>query len=790
MITHYIKTAFRNIARNFGYSLINFIGLSIGITLFILIMLFVVNEYSFDKFNENYDRIYRFEFGDAEMVHLPSAAGLDAQDWFPEIEHVVRFKSIGSQVINYNESTVKIPHAMLADSSFFNVFTTQFILGDPATAFATPNSMILTEKIAQTLFGNQNPINEIVKTPDGQEVVIKGVIKEFPNFHIQIDALLPFNLLGVINNKEYLRSYGTWQFQTYFLLPELYDAKGLANNLVDKFKERWPDWEDPLITLRPLKDVYFANHSRYDFGVIHGNKNNVRLFLAIGIFIIFIACINFINLTTAKAASRATEVGIRKVHGSTKRQLIVQFLSESVLITFISFLLAITLVQLLLPTFNNLVQKSLDLFDFINVQFMVLSVAGILLVGIIAGIYPAFYLTAFNPVSVLKGEKTKGKSAVIFRKILVIIQFTISVALIISTLVVHKQLNFLKNKDTGFTKDNIITLGLNTNIKKQKEAFKQKLLSYPEIINVSFSGGKLTSFSNSESFDLNSDGDRTALQVHVIDPAFLDLYEIELIEGRNFSFDNQSDYQKKIILNEEAVKEGGLETGKVAGTIFHRDSWYLTALPSKECEIIGVFKSYNYRSLRENIGPQALVWNDDWLGTVNIKIQEGQDKKALEIIETVYKEFSENIPFGYSYIEEEINNLYSSEQRLGKFFQYFAIIAIIIAMLGLFGLAAFIAASRTKEIGIRKALGSSVSQIILLISREFIKWVITANVIAIPIAYYGMNKWLQGFAYKTKISVDIYLYAFLLSIAIAILTILYQSMKAARSNPADSLRYE
>ncbi|MCB2197260.1 MAG: ABC transporter permease [Bacteroidetes bacterium] len=790
MITHYIKTAFRNIARNFGYSLINFIGLSIGITLFILIMLFVVNEYSFDKFNENYDRIYRFEFGDAEMVHLPSAAGLDAQDWFPEIEHVVRFKSIGSQVINYNESTVKIPHVMLADSSFFNVFTTQFILGDPATAFATPNSMVITEKIAQTLFGNQNPINEIVKTPDGQEVVITGVIKEFPNFHIQVDALLPFNLLGVINNKEYLRSYGTWQFQTYFLLPELYDAKSLANNLVDKFKERWPDWEDPLITLRPLKDVYFANHSRYDFGVIHGNKNNVRLFLAIGIFIIFIACINFINLTTAKAASRATEVGIRKVHGSTKRQLIVQFLSESVLITFISFLLAITLVQLLLPTFNNLVQKELDLFEFINTQFVVLSLAGILVVGTIAGIYPAFYLTAFNPVSVLKGEKTKGKSAVIFRKILVIIQFTISVALIISTLVVHKQLNFLKNKDTGFTKDNIITLGLNTNIKKQKEAFKQKLLSHPEILKVSFSGGKLTSFSNSESFDLNSDGDRTALQVHVIDPAFLDLYEIELIEGRNFSFDNQSDYQKKIILNEEAVKEEGLEMGKVAGTIFHRDSWYLTALPSKECEIIGVFKSYNYRSLRENIGPQALVWNDDWMGTVNIKIQEGQDKKALEIIENIYKEFSENIPFGYSYVEEEINNLYSSEQRLGKFFQYFALIAIIIAMLGLFGLAAFIAASRTKEIGIRKALGSSVSQIILLISREFIKWVIIANVIAIPIAYYGMNKWLQGFAYKTKISIDIYLYAFLLSIAIAILTILYQSMKAARSNPANSLRYE
>lgn len=790
MIKHYLKTAFRNISRNFGYSLINFLGLSTGITLFILIMLYVSNEYSFDKFNKNYERIYRFEFGDAESVHLPSAAGLDAQDWFPEIEKVVRFKSWGGPVFHYETSTFKIPHVMLADSTFFDVFTTEFIIGDPKTAFEVPNSIVITERIAKIFFGNENPINKILKTTDGNEAIVKGVITEFPNFHIQIDALIPFNILGVINNQEYLRSYGTWQFQTYFLLPESYDARSLALKLVDKFKERWPDWEDPLITLRPLKDVYFADHTRADFGVIHGNKNNVKLFFAIGIFIIFIACINFINLTTAKAATRATEVGIKKVHGAYKRQLIFQFLSESILIIFISYLVAITLVQLLLPVYNNLIQKELSFIEIINPLFIIISISGIILTGIIAGIYPSFYLTAYNPIKVLKGEKTKGKSAAIFRRILIIIQFTISVALIISTITVQKQLNYLKNKDMGFTKDHILTIGLNSNIRSQKEAFKQRLLEHPEIKAVSFSGGSITSIRNTEGFDFNSDGEQTSIQLHPIDPVYLDLYEIELLEGRNFSFDNQADHQQKIILNEEAVKQGGLKIDSAAGTIFHRDGWYLTALPSKECEVIGVFKNFHYRSLHETIGPQGLVWNEDWMGAINIKIQSTNTQKTLEVIENVFKEFSNYTPFEYTFVDEEIDNLYKSDKQLGKFFRYFAFIAIIIAMLGLFGLAAFIAESRTKEIGIRKALGSSVIKIVFMISTEFFKWVIVANLIAIPIAYYGMNKWLQTFAFKVKITADIFIISAIISLLIALVTVLYQALKAAYSNPATSLRYE
>jgi len=755
-------------------------------------MLYVSNEYSYDKFNENYERIYRFELGDAEMVHLPSAMGLDAQEWYPEIEKVVRFKSWGSQVLHYKTTTFKIPRVMLADSSFFDVFTTDFILGNPETVFEVPNSVILTEKMAKIFFGDENPVDKILKTTNGFEVVVKGVIKEFPNFHIQIDALIPFNLLGVINDKEFLRSYGTWQFQTYFLLPESFDVQNLESKLEKRFEPRWVDYlnGDLLnLTLRPLKDIYFANHTGADFGVIHGNKNNVKLFFSIGIFIIFIACINFINLTTAKASSRATEVGIRKVHGGYKRQLIFQFLSESILIILISFLIAITLVQLLLPTYNNLIQKELSFIEIINPTFIIISLAGIISTGVIAGIYPSFYLTAFNPVSVLKGEKTKGKSAAIFRKILIILQFTISVALIISTLTVQKQLNYLKNKDMGFNKDQILTVGLNSNIRSQKEAFKQRLLEYPEIKNVAYSGGSITSFRNTESFDFNSDGETTSLQVHIIDPTYLELYEIELIEGRNFSFDNKTDYQQKVILNEEAIKISGLEMGSAAGTVFHRDGWYITALPSKECEVIGVFKNYHYRSLHEPINAQILVWNEDWMGAINIKIQ-GDTQKAIETIEKVFKEFSENIPFEYTFVDEEIDNLYKSDKQLGKFFVYFAVIAIIIAMLGLFGLAAFIAESRTKEIGIRKALGSSVTKIVYIIAKEFIKWVVVANFIAIPIAYYGMNKWLQTFAFKTKITVDIYLLSLIFSLLIALITVFYQSLKAARSNPADSLRYE
>jgi putative ABC transport system permease protein len=793
MIKSYLITAFRNISRNFGYSLINFIGLSVGICLFILINLFVINEYSFDKFNENYNRIYRFEEGDAESVNLPSAMGLDAQDWYPEIEKVVRFKSWGSQVFHHEATTFKIPQIMLADSSFFDVFTTQFVKGDPETAFEVANSIILTERIAKIFFGNDDPINQIIKTTGGFELVVKGVIKEFPNFHIQIDALIPFNILGVINNKEYLRSYGTWQFQTYFLLPEVFDVQNLENKLEERFTKRWEEYlkgETMNLTLRPLKDVYFADHSQYDFGIIHGNKNNVKLFFAIGIFIIFIACINFINLTTAKASSRATEVGMRKVLGGFKRQLVFQFLSESILITIISFLIAITLVQALLPFYNNLIQKDLSLINSVDPMFVVLSLSGSILIGVIAGLYPSFYLTAFNPTRVLKGEKTKGKSAAFFRKILIVIQFTISIALIASTITVQKQISFLKKKDMGFNKENIITIGLNPNINSQKDAFKQSLLNHPEVLNVSYSSSNITSASNTESFDFNSDGESTSIQLHSIDPAYFDLYEIELIEGRNFNFDNKADYQKKIILNEEAVKKAGLKLGEVAGTIFHRDSWYFTALPSKECEIIGVVKNFHYRSLHETIGPQGLVWNGDWHGTVNIKIQTENIQGTIALIEKIFEKFSENVPFEYTFVEEEIDNLYKSDNRLGKFFRYFSVIAIIIAMLGLFGLAAFIAESRTKEIGIRKSLGSSSRSIIFMISKEFIKWVLVANLFAIPIAYYGMNKWLQTFAFKIRITPDIFILSALISIFIALVTVFYQSFKAARSNPADALRYE
>jgi len=794
MIKNYLKTAFRNISRNIGYSLINFIGLSFGIALFILIILYVKNEYSYDKFNTNIERIYRFEFGDAENVHLPSAAGLDAQDWFPEIEKIVRFKAWGSPTFKYETKSFRIPNVMLADSSFLDVFTTEFVKGDPKTAFEIANSIILTEKNAKNIFGDKDPIDQILKIR-GYDFVVKGVIKEFPNFHLQIGALIPFNILAYMNDlnkvdREFLRSYGTWQFQTYFLLPKSVNTKNLAEKLVSKFQERWPNWEDPLITLRPLKDVYFADHTKYDFGVIHGNKNSVRLFLAIGFFIIFIACINFINLTTAKASNRATEVGIRKVHGGYKRQLIFQFLTESIIIVFISFLIAITLVQILMPFYNNLIQKELSFFSALNLNHIILSLIGIVAIGFIAGVYPAFYLTAFNPIRVLKGEKTKGKNAAIFRRILIVIQFTISVALIISTITVQKQINYLREKDMGFSKENTIAFGLNRKLMENKEAFKQTLLDFPEIESISFSAGIIGSMGNTESFDFNSDGENTSIQLHSIDPKFIEQFEIEMIEGRNFSFDNTTDAKQKIILNEEAVKAGGLKLGETAGTIFYRDSWYFTALPSKECEIIGVVKSFNFRSLHEAIGPQGLVWNEDWHNNINIKIQKGTTAQALEIVKNVFKKFSDGEPFEYEFIDDNIDNLYKSDKRLGKFFTYFAIIAIIIAMLGLFGLAAYIAESRTKEIGIRKALGSSVSKIIFMISKEFVKWVLIANLIAIPIATYGMNKWLQTFAFKIKITPDIYIIAAVISIFIALTTVFYQSLKASRSNPANSLRYE
>ena len=794
MIRNYIKTAIRNIARNKVFSAINFIGFSVGIAIFIFIMLFVDREYSYNKFNENIENIYRMEFGDAELIHMTSAMGPDLQEAIPEITKHCRYHPWGNQHADYQEKTYQLEGIMAVDSTFPEIFTLHFLQGNPKTALEDNHSIILTQSMAQKIFKQENPLGKILSDNSGMELTVTGIIEDFDHFYLQANALVPFNILGEINNQEFLRSYGTYQFPTFFQLEKGVHISRVEKKIDEFFAKRFNDdnYEEEALkaNLRPLEQVYFADHSRYDFMAVHGNKRTVSIFIAIGVFILVLASINFINLTTARATSRANEVILRKVHGAHKKQLIGQFISESMLISFISLLVALTLVQVFLPNYNNIIQGELTTDIFLTPGFVLFTLAGIILIGILSGIYPAFYLTAFTPVQVLKGEKTKGKNAAGFRKFLIVFQFTISVALIISTIAVHKQLQYLKEKNLGFNEERVLTVRMSDPVSQNMHVFKEKVEKIPGVRQSSFSFSVAETGNNLEAFDFNGDGETTQINVITVDPNYIPMLEIELLEGKNFSYDRSSEKQSGIILNETAVRESGLKIGKAAGTTFQREDWYITALPSEQCKVIGVVKDFHYRSLHEPITPLGLVWNEDWHNYLNIKIQENNLPQTIASLKAVWKEFSPNLPFNYSFLSEEFDKLYQTEERLGKIFNYFAFLAIVIAIMGLYGMSTYIAESKTKEIGVRKAMGSTTSQIILLLGKEFLKWVLVAIIIATPIAYFGMNQWLDNFAYKINLTPDIFIFGAAISLFIAAFTISYKSWQAASLNPADTLRYE
>lgn len=794
MIKNYIKTAVRNIARNKVFSAINLIGFSVGIAIFIFIMLFVEREYSYNKFVEDIGQIYRMEWGDARSVNMTSAVGPDLQEALPEIKKYCRYKSEGSQYVTHDQATYQLEGIFLVDTTFIDLFSVRFLHGNPRTALNDNHSIVLTRSMARRIFKSANPVGQSLTTPSGNEMVVTGVIEDFDNFYLQVKGIRPFRLLGERHGKEWLRSYGTSQFPTFFYLEPGSDIPLLEQKIEDFFRQKFADEmdaEDEIHpNLRPLEEVYFADQSRYDFGAVHGNKRTVMIFIAIGIFILVLACINFINLTTARATSRANEVGMRKVHGAQKRQLIGQFISESMLITFISFLLGITLVQIFLPHYNNIIQADLSTYIFLNPWFIFFSLVGIAVVGTLAGVYPAFYLTTYTPVQVLKGEKTKGKGAAGFRRFLIVFQFTISVALIISTIAVHRQLQYMKNKELGFNEEHVLTARLSGEIKKNLRVFKEKVTALPEVKNAAYSFSVAERGNNMENYDFDGDGNNTTLNLIAVDPDYIPMMEIELLEGENFSYDRTSEQKSAIILNETAVKESGLKPGNAAGTIFHRDDWYLTVLPSKQCKVIGVMEDFHFRSMHEPITSLGLVWNSDWLNYINIKIQSENLSQTVGKLRSIWKEFSPVLPFEYSFLSAEFDRLYQTEERLGKIFNYFSILAIIIAILGLYGMSTYVAESRTREIGIRKAMGSTGNQIVLLLGKEFIKWVVIAVVIAAPIAWYAMDRWLANFAYKINLTGDIFLLGALSALLIAAFTISFKSWQAANLNPSDTLRYE
>lgn len=776
MLKNYFKIALRNIQKNKLHYFINITGLSIGLAVFIFIASYVLTEVNHDELHENRDRIYQIGTGWHNGSAGPMAELLKGQ--FPEILSAVRFRyNYGAKNFQYNDKNYKIERSYYVDPTVFDVFSFPVLRGNPDTALDSPFSIVLTKSEAEKIFGSEDPVEKVLSI-ERQDLKVTAVIKDVPqNSTIQFHSLISFKTLERIS-PNIANNMGSFLFQTYFLLPETHDAAGIESRLAQFMHSQytgydtWPQSQKDQLkfSLRPFGSLYFD----MDRGgaMLHGNIQNIYIFTAVALFVLFIAIINFINLSTATASVRGKEVGMRKVLGSTRGQILRQFLVESVFLILGSSILAFVIVGLLKDRFFQLIGKSIDFGYLFDPLILVLFVFSAVAIGLISGIYPAIYLSSFQPAKVLQGKVKKGSKWGVFRKALIIAQFTISIVLITGAFIVGNQLEFIRKRDLGFDKNQILWFEASRALQAKADVLKTKLREHPNIENVAtsnFTKPGVRSMWGRMWRDKQMD-----LDVFLVDPDYISTMGLTIVEGRNFL--RESDRDRTYILNESAVREFGMESP--VGELISRQT------------VVGVVKDFHFRSLHHEIGPLLLAYQQDANPIVNVRISTDNIRQTIADIKRTYDELAPGAPFEYHFFDESFEALYQREQKFEKLFLFFSAFAIFIACLGLFGLASFMAGQRTKEIGIRKVLGASAWNVVLLLSREFTKWVVLANIVAWPVAYFAMNRWLENFAYRIKIGAWVFVAAGLIALIIALLTVSYKAIKAALSNPVDSLRYE
>lgn len=797
MFKNFLKITLRNLLRYKSFSFINLAGLAIGMTCFIFITLFVQDELSYDQFHANKDRIYRLVGIDAEgdgttgIARVPAPWGPAMQQAFPEVEKSVRFRFYGRALVSRGDKRFYENDGLFADSTIFEIFTFPLVQGNPKSALTQPNTVVISEDFAQKYFGASEPLGQTLRFDD-QEYKITGVVKNVPrNSHFTFDFLVSF----VTYNFWDLNEWRVNNFHNYLLLAPNTTPEMVESKIPALLKSHLGEQEFGAITrlqkLQPLTDIHLRSHLFREFGP-NSDMAYIYLFTAIAFFILLIACINFMNLATARASKRTKEVGLRKVVGAQRQQLVRQFLGESVLFAFLALLIAIGLVELLMPSFNQLTGRELAVSYTQNPLFVFGLIAVTLLVGGMAGSYPAFFLSAFRPISVLKGA-TATNSRSPLRKILVVVQFTISIALLIGTGVVFKQLNYIQTKKLGFNKDQVLVIRISeSRVEQSPEPFKTEILQNPSIVSVAASdnlpGG--SDWGMPLRFEGAENNEMFSTRVLSVDNEFINTLEMEIVAGRNFSKEFATDVSEAFVLNETAVRSLGWEdplgrylerpTGRGAD-----GQWQW-----QRGKVIGVVKDFHFRSLHEEIQPLTLFMFSDDASYLNVKVRSEDLSETLAFLQNIWQKHEPTRPFDYFFMDEAFDQLYQSEQQLSRIFTTFSALALLIGCLGLFGLASFMAEQRTKEIGVRKVLGASVASIILLLSKEFTKLVAIAFVIAGAIGWFAMDKWLQVFAYRIELGFDIFLAAGLIALLIAWLTVSYQSIKAALANPVEALRYE
>lgn len=812
MLRNYLTVTLRNLWKHKFYSIINVLGLAIGLACFLFIFIFVRDELSYDRYHEKADRIYRihfdgFAFGqDLNFAVVGAQTGPVVLESFPEVEQQCRFRQRGAYSVRYEDKSYREEKWIFADSTLFDVFSFELIKGDRKTALTEPNTIVLTEEVARKYFGDAEPVGKNLSVDNNENLYrVTGVMKAVPsNTHFDFNMFASLSTLEESRNPTWLSN----NFQTYLVLkegvdPEMVNAKfeGLIRTYIGPEIEQFmgKTFDDILsggsfiqFSLFPITKIHLYSDKLAELGA-NSDIKYVYIFTFIGIFILLLACINFMNLSTARSSIRAKEVGMRKVVGAGRAQLIFQFLGESIIITFLSLVIAGSFFALLLPYFNDLSGKELML-ERVNTPVLWAMMLGlVVLVGLLAGSYPAFYLSAFRPITALKGRLIKKVGqAVSLRSVLVIFQFAITVVLIVGTMIISNQLHYIRNKKLGFDKERIVILNNYYTLGNSCRPFKEEIRKHPQVINATMSGSLPTpSDRNSSATFLgrNPDPDKThVLQLFTVDHEYIPTLQMEILEGRAFSKDHPSD-SLAVILNESAVEMYGLKEPLGAEV-----STFGGGTPENPeiitRRVIGVVKDFHFESLRSEIGPLALFLGEH-SGNLSIKVKAGADlPQFIDDLRRQWNEMGPGQPFDYTFMDEDFATVYEAETRVGQIFSVFTFLAIFIACLGLFALATFTAEQRTKEVGVRKVMGASIVRIFVMLTTEVLRWVLIANVIALPLAWYFMSKWLEGFAYPVTISWTTFIFALFIGLAIALMTVSYQALRAAVRNPVKALRYE
>lgn len=794
MFRNYFKMMFRSLRKYKVYSFINVVGLAMGMACCILILLWVYHEMSYDRFHEKKDRIYRvlqyIKYSEVVTWAITQGPlGPALKEEIPEFEDVVRYENARWRM-KYNED-IFVRRGGYVDPSFLSMFSFPLIKGDPERALSDPHAMVITEELAETMFGMEDPMGKTIHVADRWDMKVTGVLKNIPdNSHLQFDFL---------GNMAFAREVGytvdIWTnstFITYVLLPENIPAE-IVDEKIYNFLDTKPtleDWEK--LSLQALTKIHFSTSIGYD-NAVKTNPQYVVVFFGAALFILLIACINFMNLSTARSTLRSKEVGLRKVAGAYRGQLIHQFLGESLMLSILSFIVAMGLVILFLPMFNQLSGKQFTL-DVFGTPHVILGVFTIVLsTGILSGSYPAFILSAFKPVKVLKSTLGTGTGKSILRRILVVFQFSISILLLIGTMIIYSQVRFLQNQDIGYDKENLIYLPAPPQIRQQYDTFKNELLKNPKVLNVSASTSHAAygiTFTNGLwNWEGKNEEEDILFRGNFVNYDYFKTFSLRMVSGRSFSRTHATD-SSAIIINEKALEIMGLGDPIGKRVNYGRNPDEYTPF-----HIIGVVKDFNFLSLHTEIEPLVILLSGGRFGFGNpsfiyVRIAPEHIDETIKFLENQWNRFSPDYSFDFGFLDESFDRLYRAEERIGNILKSFTILAVFVSCLGLFGLASFMVMRRTKEIGVRKVLGASFSKILFLLVKEFSTWIIVANIISWPVAYFAMNRWLQNFAYRTSVQLWIFIAAGFVTLMISMLTVSYQAVKAARANPVDALRYE